>query len=169
MLLSPLRSALDTVSAMSQVLVVRHDPTPHVQSLTAQVLAGAAADGITNVSVNNKRALDASARDVLEADGYVLITPVNFGYISGALKHFFDTVYDEVREPTAGRSFSYIVHGKHDATGAVRAITAITTGLGWKLVAEPLVFLGDPTTVELDAAFELSATVAATVMEESKT
>lgn len=116
---------------------------------------------LADVDVIVRSALEATAEDVLSADAYVLGTTVNFGYISGALKHFFDTTYYEVREPTAGRPFSYWIHGGYDTTGADRAMEQITTGLGWKLAFPPLVFTGEVTPEHLDAATELAATVAA--------
>jgi multimeric flavodoxin WrbA len=64
-----------------------------VQSLTDAVVAGANDDEIDGVEVVVKRALEAGADDVLAADGYLLGTTANFGYMSGALKHFFDTIF----------------------------------------------------------------------------
>ena len=75
------------------LLVVHHSPTPSVEALTEAVLAGARDDAIEGVDVVVRPALEATAEDVLAADGYVLGTPANFGYMSGALKHFFDTTF----------------------------------------------------------------------------
>ena len=94
----------------------------------------------------------------------MLGTTANFGYISGALKHFFDTVYDDVREPTKGRPFTYWIRGGFDTTGAERAMEQITTGLGWKLAAPAVVFTGDVTDERREQLTEAAATVAASVM-----
>src|SRR6478736_9297769 len=80
---------------MPRLLIVHHSPTPLVQALTDAVVAGASDDAIEDVEVVVRPALEASADDVLAADGYVLGTPANFGYMSGALKHFFDTIFLE--------------------------------------------------------------------------
>ncbi|MGZ5366754.1 flavodoxin family protein [Aeromicrobium sp.] len=149
---------------MARLLVVHHSPTPNVQALTDAVLAGAGDEAIEGVEVVVRQALDATIEDVLAADGYLLGTTANFGYISGALKHFFDSTYDDVREPTAKRPFSYWIHGGHDTTGAERAMQSITTGLGWTLVADPLTFTGEVTEVRLESATELGGTVAALLM-----
>jgi NAD(P)H-dependent FMN reductase len=149
---------------MTRLLVVHHSPTPNVQALTNAVLAGAGDDAIEGVEVVVRPALEATADDVLAADGYLLGTTANFGYISGALKHFFDTTYDDVREPTAKRPFSYWIHGGYDTTGAERAMEAITTGLGWTLSASPLVFTGEVTDGHLEKATELGGTLAALLM-----
>lgn len=148
---------------MPKLLVVHHAPTETLTSLADAVLAGAAHPEIEDVEVIEKVALEAGIDDVLAADGYLLGTPANFGYISGALKHFFDTVYDHVREETAKRPFSYWIHGGYDTTGAERAMESITTGLGWNLVAAPLVFTGEVGPERLEAATELGGTVAATL------
>lgn len=149
---------------MARLLVVHHSPTPSVQALAESVLAGARDEAIEGVDVVVRQALEATIDDVLAADGYLLGTTANFGYISGALKHFFDSTYDDVREPTAKRPFSYWIHGGYDTTGAERAMQSITTGLGWTLVADPLIFTGEVTDERLDAATELGGTVAALLM-----
>ncbi|GAA1726704.1 flavodoxin family protein [Aeromicrobium alkaliterrae] len=148
---------------MPRLLVVQHTPTDRLVSIADAVLGGARHPDLEGVEVQVLPALEAGIDDVLAADGYLLGTPANFGYISGALKHFFDTVYDHVRDETAKRPFSYWIHGGYDTTGAERAMEQITTGLGWNLVAEPLVFTGEPSEAHLEAALELGGTVAATL------
>ena len=149
---------------MKRLLVVHHSPTAAVRRLADAALAGARLDEIEGVEVVEKAALEATIEDVLAADGYLLGTTANFGYISGALKHFFDTTYDATHEATAKRPFSYWIHGGYDTTGAERAMASITTGYGWTLAAEPLVFTGEVTDEHLERAAELGATVAATLM-----
>ena len=80
---------------MARLLVVHHSPTHSVQELTDAVIAGANDDAIEGVEVVVRPALEATADDVLAADGYLLGTTANFGYMSGALKHFFDTIFLE--------------------------------------------------------------------------
>lgn len=148
---------------MARLLVVHHCPTPRLVALADAVLAGARDPDIEGVEIVVRPALEATVEDVLAADGYLLGTSANLGYVSGALKHFFDSVYDDVREPTAKRPFSYWIRGGYDTTGAERAMESITTGLQWSLAAPPLVFTDD-VEPHLDAATELGATMAALLM-----
>ena len=149
---------------MARLLVVHHSPTPRLVHLAESVLAGAKDPAIEGVEVEVRPALEATVDDVLSADGYLLGTSANLGYISGALKHFFDTVYNDVREPTAKRPFSYWIRGGYDTIGAERAMESITTGLQWSLAAPPLVFTGD-VDPHLPAATELGGTMAALLMD----
>ena len=64
---------------MARLLVVHHSPTRGVTQLTESVLAGAQDDAIEGVEVVVRPALEATAEDVLAADGYLLGTPANFG------------------------------------------------------------------------------------------
>jgi multimeric flavodoxin WrbA len=125
------------------------------------VMDGATNDAIEGVDVVAKAALAATAVDVLEADGYVLGTPANLGYISGALKHFFDQIYYPCLDETVGRPFRFYLHGNSDTTGAARAIETITTGLQWKLAQQPVTVVGDLTSDDRDACWELGAAIAA--------
>lgn len=149
---------------MARLLVVHHSPTDAVRSIAKAALSGTHHEGIEGVEVLERAALETTVEDVLSADGYLLGTTANFGYISGALKHFFDTTFNATHEITAKRPFSYWIHGGYDTTGAEKAMTSITTGYGWTLCAPPLVFTGAVDQSHLEQATELGATVAATLM-----
>ncbi len=86
----------------------------------------------------------------------------NIGYMSGALKHFFDTIYYPCLEATRRRPYALYVHGASDTTGAVRAVESITSGLGWRQV-RPAVCVtgGPPLRSDLEACWELGAVLAA--------
>ena len=146
---------------MPRLLIVHHTPSPATHTLLEAVREGAGDPALREVEVVVKPALTATAVDALEADGYLLGTPANLGYIAGALKHFFDTIYYPCLDATAGRPFGAWVHAGSDATGALRAITTITTGLRWKPAQEPVVVTGEPTPADLAACRELGASVAA--------
>ena len=149
---------------MPTLLIVHHTPSPNLQAMFEAVVSGATTDEIEGVTVVRRPALAATVPDVLAADGYLLGTTANLGYMSGALKHFFDQIYYPCLDATQGRPFSYYVHGGSDVTGAVRGIESITTGLGWSQVSAAVTVTGEPTKADLEACWELGATVAATLL-----
>lgn len=146
---------------MARLLIVHHTPSPPTHSMLEAVRSGASDDSIEGVEVVVRPALAAGAVDVLEADGYLLGTPANFGYMSGALKHFFDLVYYPCLDETKGRPYGLFVHGNEDLAGAVASVEKITTGLGWVRAQAPVQVLGRPGKDDLDACWELGAAVAA--------
>lgn len=148
---------------MARLLVVHHTPSPALQELLESALAGARDEAIEGVEVLVRPALVASAVETMEADGYLLGTPANIGYISGALKHYFDAVYYPCLEATRGRPFAAYVHGNLDSGGAVRAIETITQGLQWRAVAPVLTVTGAPDRAARDGVRDLAATLAATL------
>jgi multimeric flavodoxin WrbA len=143
---------------MPRLLVVHHTPSPNLQALLEAVREGAAL--VEEVEVVVRPALSAGAADLLEADGVLLGTPANIGYMSGALKHFFDTVYYPCLDATVGLPFAVYVHGGDDTAGALAGIQKITGALRWKQVAAPLRLTGPPGPADLAACRELAATVA---------
>jgi hypothetical protein len=161
---------------MARLLVVHHSPSRSLKRLTEAVLAGTRDPEITGVEVVERPALEATADDVLAADGYLLGTAAHFGYMSGALKHFFDTTFLLVGGalddsgggssagsggPTARRPYGLWVHGRYDTTGAVRSVRSIVGALGWTQSAPVLEVLGDVEARHDEAAYELGATLAA--------
>jgi NAD(P)H-dependent FMN reductase len=125
------------------------------------VMSGATDERIEGVDVLSRPALAATAVDVLGADGYLLGTPANLGYISGALKHFFDQIYYPCLDATARRPYGLYVHGNNDTVGAVRAVDTITTGLEWRRAQDPVTVIGPPSQGDLDGCWELGAALAA--------
>ncbi|MGK5553099.1 flavodoxin family protein [Actinomadura kijaniata] len=150
---------------MKRLLIVHHTPSPALQAMYEAARSGAGTDEVGGVEVVSRPALTASAVDVLEADAYLLGTPVNLGYLSGALKHFFDQVYYPCLEETARRPFGAYLHGNDDATGALRALESITTGLRWRAVRPPVVVTGEPDRSDLERCRELGALAAAGIGE----
>jgi multimeric flavodoxin WrbA len=150
---------------MSTLLVVHHTPSPVTRELLDAVIAGTRDPEIAGVDVVVRPALAATASDMLEADGYLFGTPANFGYMSGALKHFFDTVYYPVLDYVAARPYGLWVHGNNDTVGAVSAVERIATGLALVASAEVLQVTGPPDVAVRRQAYELGGTLAATLMK----
>ena len=147
------------------LLVVHHTTSPATQTLLEAALDGAKADGIEGVEVRVHPALGATVSDVLEADGFLLGTPANIGYMSGALKSFFDTVYYPALSAKVGAPYGLWVHGNNDTTGAVRAVESIAQAMGWEAVHEPVTVIGSPDKAAVEAVWELAATTAARLMD----
>ena len=162
---------------MPRLLVLQHCPTAATRALGSAVLEGAALPELEQVEVLLRSPLEAVADDVLGADAVVVGTPANFGYMSGALKHFFDSHFlalggaldaGGAGRPTSGRLPTGLwVHGRYDTTGAIRSVESITGALGWRAAAPVLDVLGDVEEQHLADAHELGATLAALALEQA--
>ena len=159
---------------MSRLLIVQFTPTPALAAIGDAVVAGARDDALSGVDVRVVSPIDATSGDVLAADALVLGTAAHFGYMSGALKYFFDRVFVHVGgaldasgagAPIAGDKTPYglWVHGRYDTTGAIRSVQSITQALPWRQAAVPLSLMGDHSTEHSERAYELGATIAALI------
>lgn len=136
----------------------------HAGGRTAK-LAAAVAAGLLSVDaaieVRAKPALETTADDVLWADGLILGTPEHFGYMSGALKDFFDRTYYALEERSVGKPWALFVSAGNDGRGTVGAVQRIVLGYRWTQIAEALVIVGEPDESALLRCHELGATMAA--------
>lgn len=147
------------MSERKRLLIVFHTQTGHTGQLADAVLIGARR--VAEVDTVIKRAFDAGTGDLLACHGLLLGTPENFGYMSGALKDFFDRTYYPCEGRLTGLPYAVFVSAGNDGTGAVREIGRIANGYGWRAVAEALIVRKQITAADRLRAEELGEALAA--------
>ena len=128
--------------ADKRLLIVAHAPSDNTRRLVEAVLRGARHPDVSGVAVRHAAPLEAGPDDVLAADAVILGTTENLGYMSGALKDFFDRSYYPILEKTQGLPYALYIRAGHDGTGTRRGVETIATGLRWRAVREPLICRG---------------------------
>lgn len=146
-----------------KLLIVAHNPSPNTQKLVEATLRGARHHDIEGIEVKHIPPLQAVPADVLWADAIILGTTENFGYMSGALKDFFDRIYYPCLEQTEAMPFAVYIRAGLDGTGTRIAIGKITTGLKWKPVQETIILHGEYSPEYEDQCEELGMLMAASL------
>ena len=142
-----------------RLLIVAHAPSENTLSLRAAVERGARSE--TGIEVRVVAPLQAGPDDVLAAQAVILGTTENLGYMSGALKDFFDRSYNPCLEKTQGLPYALYIRAGSDGTGTRRGVETITTGLRWRAVQEPLICKGAWQPAFVEQCEELGAAMAA--------
>jgi len=143
------------------LLIVFHSQSGSTTRMAEAVIRGAQSPDIQGVEVRAKSALDATGEDLLWSDAFIIGTPENFGYMSGAVKYFLDRSYYDCEGKMAGKSFSLFIKAGNDGSGAISSIRRILSGLAVKEVQQPLLMVGDFDASRLDECEELGLTLAA--------
>ena len=146
-----------------RLLIVAHAPSPNTRLLRDAVIRGAEQLELDEVEIVARAALDAGPDDVIAAQAVILFTTENLGYMSGALKDFFDRTYYPCLDHTQGLPYALLIRAGHDGTGTRRAVETIVTGLRWRTVREPLVCRGDFREAFVEQCEEFGATIAASL------
>ncbi len=128
---------------MKRLLIVAHAPSPNTLRLRDAVVQGARHPDIEGVEVEVLSPFDAGPEQVLVAQAIVLGTTENLGYMSGALKDFFDRSYYPCLEQTQGLAYALYIRAGQDGTGTRRGVESIVTGLRWRAVQAPLICRGE--------------------------
>lgn len=144
-----------------QLLIVAHIPSDNTRVLRDAVVSGATHADISGVEVRALTPFEAGPPDVMAADAIVLGTTENLGYMSGALKDFFDRTYYAVLEEKQGLPYALYIRAGMDGTGTRRSVETIITGLKWKEVQPPLICRGDYQPTFEEQCTELGLTMAA--------
>jgi len=159
---------------MKTLLIVYHSMTGGTMQMAQAAAAGARAEPALRVSL--LRAADASAADVLEADGYVFATPENLASMSGQMKDFFDRTYYAALDRLNGRPYAVLICAGSDGRNAAGQVDRIATGWRLRPIADPLIVCTHAQTPEeilrpkqigerhLKQCTELGATLAAGIV-----
>ncbi len=144
-----------------RLLIVGHAPSPNTRRLLDAVVEGARSNENQNVEVVALSPFDAGPEDVLAAGAIIIGTTENLGYMSGALKDFFDRSYYPCLEKTQALPYCLYVRAGQDGTGTRRGVETIVTGLRWRAVQEALICRGEWKEAFVDQCRELGAAMAA--------
>ncbi len=125
-----------------KLLIVAHIPSPNTRELCDALNRGARHRDVDGIDVLVRTPFEADVADVLSCQGIILGTTENLGYMSGALKDFFDRIYYPCLEETQGLPYGVYIRAGHDGTGTKRAIETIVTGLRWRAIQPPLICCG---------------------------
>ena len=106
---------------MKHLLIIYHSKDGSTGKMAEAVNRGANHPDI-EVEVRMLLPKDAGLDDLLWADGLLLGTPDNFGYMSGALKAFFDRTFYPAEGKVEGLPYAIFVSAGNDGTGAVNSI-----------------------------------------------
>ena len=128
---------------MPRLLIVSHVPSPNTRAMTDAVVSGASHEDISGVDLRIHNPFAAGPEDVLWANGIILGTTENFGYMSGAIKDFFERIYYPCLDKTEGLPYALFIRAGNDGLGARTSIERIVNGLAWRAVQEPLICSGD--------------------------
>jgi multimeric flavodoxin WrbA len=143
------------------LLIVAHAPSPNTEQMRDAVAAGATSPDVEGVEVVALSLFATQPEHVLAAYVDITGTTENLGYMSGALKDFFDRCYYPCLEKTQGLPYALYIRAGHDGTGTRRGVETIVTGLRWRRIQEPLICRGSWREEFLDQCRELGLLMAA--------
>ena len=152
-----------------KLLIVAHTPSPNCRSLANAILAGTQSEQIGSVEAKLLSPFDVDAETVLDSDAIVLFTTENFGYMSGALKDFFERIYYPCLEQESrnqAKPFALVIKAGLDGTGTDIAVHKITKGLQWKEVQPVTLCHGPFSDSFIDDCHTLGLTIAASLEAE---
>ncbi len=143
------------------LLIIAHAPSPNTQSMRNALLSGAQAPDIEDVEARALSPFETGPADIFAANGVILLTPENLGYMSGALKDFFDRCFYPCLDRTQGLPYALCIRAGSDGTGTRRGVETIVTGLRWRAIEEPLICKGAWRPEFLDQCRDLGMLMAA--------
>jgi len=143
---------------MAKVLIIYHSYTGNTEEMANAVAEGASWAGAEEVTV--KKAFDATADDLIACDAVAFGTPTYFGYMSGALKDFFDRSLSASRGKVDGKPFAAFASMALEKRAAIEAVERVAGAFALNKAADGPLAKGKPAPEILDQCRELGKKLA---------
>jgi len=127
---------------MPKILIVANCPSENTLKLQTAAARGCRYEKEIPVDLRVCIPWDCDSGDVIWSDGVIIGTTENFGYMSGAIKDFFERIYYPCLEVTEGKPVALYIKAGLDGQGAKTSVEKILTGLKWKLIQPPVILQG---------------------------
>ena len=127
---------------MKRLLIIYHSQSGKTAALAQAVHRGAMHPEIESVEVRIRLAADAGPRDLVWCDAVIFATPENFGYMSGAMKDFFDRTFYPCAGRVEGVPYAVVIGAGNDGAGALAALRRIVRGFPLNEAQEPVICRG---------------------------
>ncbi len=144
---------------MKRLLIIYHSRGGKTERMAQAVLEGAQQE--ENTATRLQGAFQSELKDLLECDGLIIGSPENFGYMSGAVKDFFDRTFYPAQEHALNLPYALFIGAGNDGSGAVQAIDRILKGYPMRPVAEPVIARGELLPEHFESCTELGLSMAA--------
>lgn len=154
---------------MKKLLIIAHTPSVNTEALASGLLKGTRHPDISGVESELRSPFDCDAEKILQQDALILFTTENFGYMSGALKDFFERIYYpclEAENSNEGKPFALVIRAGLDGTGTDIAVHKIINGLKWREVQPTLLCHGEHQAEFIEQCRELGMAMAAGLENE---
>lgn len=144
---------------MKTLSIIFHSQSGNTRKMAEAILEGASKEA--DIKSELLSAFDATIETLAGTDLVIFGTPENFGYMSGALKDFFDRTYDLALERHIRPGYALFVSAGNDGSNAVREIRRIMKGYNMTELAEPVIATKGIRETDLEKCRELGHTLAA--------
>jgi len=125
------------------LLIIAHAPSTNTAALAKAAQRGATNKDAGDIDVRLASPFEIVAADLFEADGVLIGTTENIGYMAGATKDMFDRCYNDWLGHSGGKPVGLYIRAGLDGTATRRALESIIGAQRWRLVAAPLILHGE--------------------------
>ena len=142
---------------MAKLLTIYHSQSGNTEAMAKAVQEGALSSGVT---VNLKKAAEATSNHLIDCDAVILGTPNYFSYMAGDMKDFFDRVLYTTRGKVDDKPYAAFGSAGSGGQGALDSVDGICRSFRLKKALDSIIATGKPSSEVLEECKELGRKLA---------